>query len=221
MILKSLCNEEEISVILPFLVELQLQHIESLPGLFKDYINADKLLKDLKDNNPALLQHIAQGKEMFFAFESKGVPIGCATAKTQDIGNFDFEDSHHLFVTSFYLSPEHRGRGRGSRAFALLLEWAESNDFRKIVLSVDSTNKYAINFYKKFGLRSEMMYMSRLLKAALSDSKFADGNSTNSKSAEGKSADGSSTNSTPADGKSADGSSTDSNSTDRIAGGEC
>ncbi len=69
-----------------------------------------------------------------------------------------------MFVTSFYLSPKYRGGGIGSEAFTLLMEMAKAEGFEKIVLSVDSTNTYAIEFYKKFGLRTEMMYMSKLLK---------------------------------------------------------
>lgn len=164
MTIKLLKKEEEIFNIFPLLVELQNQHLESLPGLFRDYVSPEYLMEALKNSDSDFLQNIETEKNMCFAFEENGHIIGCAVCKDQIIGDadFEFEYSHHLFILAFTLDPQYRGQGNGKKAFNLLEEWAKKHGYNKMVLSVDTNNHTAISFYKNKEFRSEMMYMSKV-----------------------------------------------------------
>lgn len=163
MTIQLLKTENEIIKILPYIVDLQTQHLKSLPGLFRDYINAEHLLEVFKSDIPNFIENIKNQKQMFFSFIENDTIVGCAICKDQKIGDYDFEDSHHLFLLAFTLDPKYRGQGIGKKAFNLLQEWAKQNHYHKLVLSVDTNNDTAISFYKNFGFRTEMMYMSKSL----------------------------------------------------------
>lgn len=163
MTIRLLKTEEEILTILPLLVELQQQHIESLPGLFKDYISAEHLLTSFKEYNSNFFSDVQSEKEMYIVFEENEEIIGCSVCKDKEIGDYDFENAHYFYIFMLTIHPQFRGHGKGKLAFTLLQEWAKSRGYKKIVLSVDTNNIPAISLYKKDGFRSEMMYMSKSL----------------------------------------------------------
>lgn len=89
-------------------------------------------------------------ENMFFAIDEKENLLGM-------IG-FYFEDkqklNHILNIVSFYVSPNYRKQGIGSKLFSKVLDFARSQKhIKKLQLGVITTQKPAFNLYKSFGFQ--------------------------------------------------------------------
>ncbi|MEM2974869.1 MAG: GNAT family N-acetyltransferase [Candidatus Bathyarchaeia archaeon] len=63
--------------------------------------------------------------------------------------------SRHVLDLGMQVLKEYRGLGIGNALMDYAIEWAREQGYEKISLSVFSTNKPAINLYKKFGFEIE------------------------------------------------------------------
>lgn len=69
--------------------------------------------------------------------------IGCVLVK-------EIRSSMFLYVILFGIERIYRSLGIGTRLITILIRFAEKNSFRKIFLHVESSNRRAIDFYRKF-----------------------------------------------------------------------
>lgn len=94
---------------------------------------------------PALADQIAkQGYEYYF-MTVQGNPIGYLGIKPEE---------SKLFLSKFYLQKEHRGKGYGSQALALLTDICRSRNLGAIWLTVNRHNASTIAVYEKKGFKT-------------------------------------------------------------------
>ena len=63
--------------------------------------------------------------------------------------------SRHVVGLGMSILKEYRGIGIGSAMMDYMISWAKEKGYKKISLSVFSTNQPAINLYRKFGFEIE------------------------------------------------------------------
>ena len=63
--------------------------------------------------------------------------------------------SQHVAVLGMNILKNYRGIGIGNAMMDYMISWAKERGYKKISLSVFSTNQPAINLYKKFGFEIE------------------------------------------------------------------
>lgn len=69
----------------------------------------------------------------------------------ESIGILNDKDLH---IESFGTNPKYRKQGLGSRLMNKIIDFAKTRKMVKIALDVRSSNKAAVNLYKKFGFNS-------------------------------------------------------------------
>lgn len=87
------------------------------------------------------------------AFEASFITLG-----TLEIGytvtfpqTSTYSGKTSLYLEDIFLSPEHRGQGRGAQVMRLLAKRAHNLDATTLSWSVLRTNREAIRFYEKLG----------------------------------------------------------------------
>lgn len=91
------------------------------------------------------LSEIDNPTSVFLVALDSGEPIGCISANNA-LGQG--------FISKVMVSPSFRRQGIGSALLCALCDYAEKNNFFELTLEVRSSNKAAIQLYKKFGFES-------------------------------------------------------------------
>ena len=68
-----------------------------------------------------------------------------------------------ILLEDFYIHPDHRGQGFGTRLMEYVLEFSQKKDFRRITLLTDQISAESQRFFQKFGFTHSHMIPMRLL----------------------------------------------------------
>lgn len=60
----------------------------------------------------------------------------------------------HLFLSKLYIKKDFRHKGIGSKAFEFIKNFAKSNRYNKIILTVNKYNTNTISAYNKWGFKT-------------------------------------------------------------------
>ena len=151
MVLKTIKNKLEYYKVIDLVLELQKQHVDLFPTLFRDYGDFDhfQTLVEKFDTEEDRLRS-KQGLDLFLYFEQDKI--------RKD--EFAFVDNELLFVTCFIIDSDYRNQGMGKKCLSLLKEWAKEKGYYRMELSVSHQNSSAIALYEDLGFQKEMVYMS-------------------------------------------------------------
>ena len=162
MILKPIKTEFEYHKVIDLMLELQKQHVDLFPTLFRDYgdfTNFQTLVKKFDTEKDRLRSK--QGLDLFLYFEQDEKIVGCTFVQDKiRKDEFAFVDQDLLFVTGFIIDSNYRNQGMGKKCLSLLKEWAKEKGYYRMELSVSHQNSSAIALYEELGFQKEMMYMS-------------------------------------------------------------
>ena len=120
-----------------------------------------QLIADERSGNPAdeaelkerMLRWVG-GRYLVALIERLGEPVGYAVWR---------DDEDGIYVRQFFVAREHRRRGVGRQAFALLEQgWAG----RTVKLDVLPHNERARTFYRSLGFRDHSIILRRVVPAA-------------------------------------------------------
>ena len=85
------------------------------------------------------------GRERWFVFEAAGVPVG-------SVGIADFsEDGTECEFGRLTVSPEHRGKGYGTRGVRLALEHARADGVRRVHVEIHANNVPSLQLFHTLG----------------------------------------------------------------------
>ncbi|MGF6949093.1 RimJ/RimL family protein N-acetyltransferase [Neobacillus sp. B4I6] len=107
--------------------------------------------KDFGDENQYLIwlqQQSSQNPNGFVLVVENDIPIGQLELTVKE-----YEGKVIGYVNLYYLIPEKRGEGLGSLLHAYAINFFENNNVSEYHLRVSPTNKQAIAFYKKNGMK--------------------------------------------------------------------
>src|ERR1043166_1078578 len=92
--------------------------------------------------------------------EIDGRAVGCAWAqRIEKLPNPTAEPETHVYVTSVFVQPAHRGRGIGERLVRSALAWAETHDVDSIILW---TRERSRPLYERLGFTSAPTILERV-----------------------------------------------------------
>ena len=60
----------------------------------------------------------------------------------------------YLFLSKFYLKKEYRHKGLGTSGFEFIKNFAQQNNYSKIILTVNKYNQNTISAYNKWGFKT-------------------------------------------------------------------
>ena len=162
MVLKTVQNKSEYYEIIKLVLDLQKQHVDLFPTLFRDYGDFDHfqtLVKKFDTEGDKLRSE--QGLDLFLYFEQDKKIVGCAYVQDKiRKDEFAFVDHDLLFISCFIIDSKYRNQGMGKECLSLLKEWAKEKGYYRMELSVSHQNSSAIALYEDFGFQKEMLYMS-------------------------------------------------------------
>ncbi len=160
--MRAIENEQDFTLVLPLLFELQTQHFEALPSLFRSPKSFGQFVEDLnKFNTEEDNMRMKQGLNIFFIFEKAQRIIGCAyLQKKERVEDIAFLPSKYLELMCFIIDSSHRHQGLGKKSLLLLKDWAKENAFDSLELSVLCDNPSAISSYKSIGFQKTMITMN-------------------------------------------------------------
>lgn len=159
MTVREVKTKKEFIEIMPLLYELQVQHVNNMPAIFRDFGSYENLI-DFVSSEDDSLEKIEKGIETVLTFEYSSDIIGVAYVEDKKRRKiFALQDKDYLFVHCFIISEKYRNKGYGRKCLDLLIEWAKEKSFSRLELQVDSENKKAVSLYEKSGFLKEMMYM--------------------------------------------------------------
>jgi ribosomal protein S18 acetylase RimI-like enzyme len=105
---------------------------------------------NLFGDNESYLKKIEDRLEKFpggiVLVEKDGKPVGQVELQIKA-----FDSKRVGYINLFYLIPEYRGKGYGSKLIAYTEHFFQENNIIEYQLRVSTTNKRAIRFYKKQG----------------------------------------------------------------------
>ncbi|MBA2733689.1 MAG: GNAT family N-acetyltransferase [Acidobacteria bacterium] len=101
------------------------------------------------------------GTAIFIAEDEKGVALGFIHLQT---GDDYYNREAHGHITDVIVAPEGEGRGIGRGLIEKGEEWARSQGYRWLTLSVFAQNLQAREVYKRLGYGEDMMkYVKELI----------------------------------------------------------
>lgn len=155
-------EEKDFKAISPLLFELQKQHAEALPSVFRHPKSYEKFLEDLnKFNTEEDKQRLHKELDIFFIFEENKQVLGCAyVQKKERVEDVAFLPSKYLDVLCFIIDSSYRSQGFGKKSLLLLKDWAKENDFNSLELSVLHDNHSAISTYESVGFQKTLITMN-------------------------------------------------------------
>ena len=134
-----------------FIVSLVPRLVEFVPPPWRDaaqMIDTDiQVLSDKLLNQPTRTA-------IFVAEDSSGVRLGFIHLQT---GTDYYNHEEHGHIGDVIVAPEGEGRGIGSMLIAQGEEWARSQGYRWLRLSVFAENHRAREVYKRLGYGEDMM----------------------------------------------------------------
>ena len=104
-----------------------------------------------REDRDQAIKEIKKRKGLILVAEVNGRLVGMA-----HLVPGKFEKNKHVGFLGICILKEFRGKGIGTMMMKHIIEWAEKHkELEKLSLSVFSTNKVAINLYRKFGFEIE------------------------------------------------------------------
>ena len=94
-------------------------------------------------------QHVQNNPKGFVLVMDNAVPIGQLELTVKE-----YKGKEIGYVNLYYLVPEKRGMGLGSRLHAYAIEYFKACGLSEYHLRVSPTNTHALTFYKKNGMKS-------------------------------------------------------------------
>jgi ribosomal protein S18 acetylase RimI-like enzyme len=91
---------------------------------------------------------------IFIAEDVKGIKLGFIHLKT---GTDYYNDEVHGHISDIIVAPEGKGRGIGSLLMTKAEDWARSNGYRWLTLSVFAQNLHAREVYSRLGYGEDIM----------------------------------------------------------------
>ena len=158
--------KNDFQYIAPLLYDLQKQHVNILPKLFRDVKSYEDFLNlmeefESQEDKTRLIKEL----DFFLLFKKDNIIIGCAYVQDKmRVADITFLESNYLFVVYFIIDSRYRGQGLGEICFSILKKWALDRGYTKMELSVLHDNKSAVALYEKSGLIKEMLTMTCDLK---------------------------------------------------------
>lgn len=124
--------------------QIRLASLEDAPYAFET--TYDLALQRTDEMWHARVESTAQGSDeaIFLAF-SENIPIGIAVL-VRVKGQTDTGELMQVWV-----SPEHRGIGVAWDLMNSIFQWAQENNFHRIIAGVTKANAGALKFYIKYG----------------------------------------------------------------------
>ena len=114
-----------------------------------------QLLSDKLLNQPS-------GTAIFIAEDGEGVSLGFI--HLQPGADYYYRDEHHAHIADLIVAPKGEGRGIGRLLMEKGEEWARSQGFHLLMLSVFAENLRARELYKRLGYGEDMMkYVKELV----------------------------------------------------------
>ena len=158
--------KNDFQYIVPFLYDLQKQHTQTLPKLFRNVKNCEDFLNLTEEfENQEDKIRLIQELDFFLLFKKDDLIIGCAYVQDKTrVADSVFLESNYLFVVYFIIDSPYRKQGLGEICFSKLKKWAIDRGYTQMELSVLHDNKSAVALYEKSGLIKEMLTMSCELK---------------------------------------------------------
>jgi ribosomal protein S18 acetylase RimI-like enzyme len=106
-----------------------------------------KILIDKLGNQPT-------GTIIFIAHDNKNVPLGFIHLQS---GTDYYNSESHGHISDIIVAPEGQGKGIGSMLMLKAEEWARSQGFRWLTLSVFAQNIRAREMYERLGYGQDIM----------------------------------------------------------------
>jgi len=158
--------KNDFQYIVPLLYDLQKQHVNTLPKLFRNVKSYEEFIELMKEfNNYEDNIRLLKELDFFLLFKKENVVVGCAYVQDKiRVADIAFLESNYLSVVCFIIDSQYRNQGFGEICFFNLKKWALGRGYTQIELSVLHDNKSAIALYEKSGLIKEMLTMSCELK---------------------------------------------------------
>lgn len=100
-----------------------------------------------------LIKRLDHDKELILVADYGGKIIGCLTLFRYYGGRSP--KVQHIGEIGISIDAQFRNMGIGTKLFEYTIAWAKQRNYKKLCLSVFSTNKNAIHLYKKFGFQEE------------------------------------------------------------------
>ncbi|CAN5546409.1 GNAT family N-acetyltransferase [soil metagenome] len=141
-----------------FVISLVPRLVEFSPQSWRDAAQMtatdSQILSDKLLNQPS-------GTAIFIAEDSDGAALGFIHLQT---GTDYYNGEAHGHISDVIVAPEGEGRGIGSLLIAKGEEWARSNGYRWLTLSVFAQNLRAREVYKRLGYGEDIMkYVKELI----------------------------------------------------------
>jgi len=116
------------------------------------HFNLDKNFRALKKK--AYQKTLDKREGVFFVAEEKGKIVGVIAGKVEK-NSPGFVEKKKGHVGAFYIIPEFRNKGIGTKLFSKLKEWFKRRKLKRITITIARRNKKAKQLYKEFGFDSE------------------------------------------------------------------
>ena len=112
--------------------------------------------KSIADNEALFSNGLDTPGLVVLVVESDGEPVGNVV-----FGSRERHGRRQAFLYDIQIRPEHRGRGLGTRAMALLLEEARALGLERIELNVFGGNEGARRLYRSLGYQETFVTMAK------------------------------------------------------------
>jgi ribosomal protein S18 acetylase RimI-like enzyme len=97
------------------------------------------------------LKHLKDETAELWVAEEKGQIVGQVycflTLKDKEFAN----GKTRAYITNFYVKPDYRGKGIGTKLIEKIFEKLKQNDFLEVTIGVDETERKNVRFYDKLG----------------------------------------------------------------------
>ena len=124
----------------PFLYRLYMHPITN-PWLLYEVQPMDSFLPELR---------MLTERGMLYTYVSEGTPVGMFKLQPMKHRN-----SHIIYLGGVAIDPEHAGRGHGTAMIRSAVALARDRGFKRMELTVATSNDRAIRLYERAGFRFE------------------------------------------------------------------
>ncbi|MDI6603856.1 MAG: GNAT family N-acetyltransferase [Thermoanaerobacteraceae bacterium] len=100
-----------------------------------------------------LIRRLDHNKDLILIADYGGQVVGCLTLFRYYGGRSS--KVQHVAEIGISINSEFRNSGIGSKLFEYAIKWAKQKNYKKLCLSVFSTNEIAIHLYRKYGFKEE------------------------------------------------------------------
>ncbi|WP_434633435.1 GNAT family N-acetyltransferase [Chromobacterium sp. CV08] len=153
-------DEQDLDAICRLARQINRQHHQALPELFRDEADADA--------DRAFWAERMEGEDraMLLA-EHEGEVRAFAAAQLQASPPLPFLQPRHICrIGTIVVDEAHRGQGIGSLLLAAVENWGRRQDADELRLEVMQFNREALAFYARHGLAAQSQIMSKSLSGA-------------------------------------------------------